>query len=106
MAPPADLAQLRLHGLLASGAVISSADGGQRLVPVAANPSVAGTGAMLEALIAGFETHGHGVLLVDAVDRLAAAATSTRGSEEGAVEVDQGDRETEDDHDEAQLLRR
>jgi hypothetical protein len=38
----------------------------QRLVPVAANPFVSGTGAVLEALIAGFETHGHGVLLIDA----------------------------------------
>ena len=34
VAPPTDLTQLRLHGLLASGAVISSANGGQRLVPV------------------------------------------------------------------------
>jgi len=34
MAPPADLSQLRLHGLLASGAVISTANGGQRLIPV------------------------------------------------------------------------
>ncbi len=34
VAPPADLTQLRLHGLLASGAVISTASGGQRLVPV------------------------------------------------------------------------
>ena len=37
-APPpalaADLSQLRLYGLLASGAVIGSASGGQRLVPV------------------------------------------------------------------------
>jgi type II secretory pathway component PulC len=33
-APPADLSQLRLHGLLASGAVISTASAGQRLVPV------------------------------------------------------------------------
>ena len=32
--PAADLSQLRLHGLLASGAVISSGNGGQRLVPV------------------------------------------------------------------------
>jgi type II secretion system protein C len=32
--PTADLSQLRLHGLLASGAVISSGNGGQRLVPV------------------------------------------------------------------------
>ncbi|HYD12919.1 MAG TPA: PDZ domain-containing protein [Allosphingosinicella sp.] len=32
--PAADLSQLRLHGLLASGAVISTANGGQRLVPV------------------------------------------------------------------------
>lgn len=34
VAPPADLSQLRLHGLLASGAVISTASSGQRLVPV------------------------------------------------------------------------
>lgn len=34
VAPPADPTQLRLHGLLASGAVISTAGGGQRLVPV------------------------------------------------------------------------
>ena len=33
-APPADLTQFRLHGLLASGAVISAGNGGQRLVPV------------------------------------------------------------------------
>ena len=32
--PTADLSQLRLHGLLASGAVISSGNGGQRLIPV------------------------------------------------------------------------
>ena len=32
--PAADLSQLRLHGLLASGAVIAYANGGQRLVPV------------------------------------------------------------------------
>ncbi len=32
--PAADLSQLRLHGVLASGAVISSGNGGQRLVPV------------------------------------------------------------------------
>jgi len=43
------------------------------------------------------------VRLVDAVDRLAAAAA---GSEEGAVEVDHRDGEAEDDHDAAQLLRR
>lgn len=34
VAPPADATQMRLHGLLASGAVISVAGGGQRLVPV------------------------------------------------------------------------
>lgn len=33
-APAADLSQLRLHGLLASGAVLGFANGGQRLVPV------------------------------------------------------------------------
>lgn len=32
--PVADTSQLRLHGLLASGAVISTGNGGQRLVPV------------------------------------------------------------------------
>ena len=32
--PAADLSQLRLYGLLASGAVIGYANGGQRLVPV------------------------------------------------------------------------
>ena len=32
--PPADLSQLRLHGLLATGAVLGYANGGQRLVPV------------------------------------------------------------------------
>jgi general secretion pathway protein C len=34
VAPSADLSQLRLYGLLASGAVIGFANGGQRLVPV------------------------------------------------------------------------
>ena len=33
-APPTDLSQIRLYGLLASGAVIGFANGGQRLVPV------------------------------------------------------------------------
>jgi general secretion pathway protein C len=33
-APPADVSQLRLNGLLATGAVIGFGDGGQRLVPV------------------------------------------------------------------------
>jgi general secretion pathway protein C len=32
--PAADLSQLRLYGLLASGAVIGTGNGGQRLVPV------------------------------------------------------------------------
>lgn len=32
--PPADVSQLRLHGLLASGAVIGYGNGAQRLVPV------------------------------------------------------------------------
>src|SRR5262245_44368154 len=32
--PAADLSQLRLYGLLASGAVVGTANGGQRLVPV------------------------------------------------------------------------
>jgi hypothetical protein len=32
--PAADLSQLRLYGLLASGAVVGYANGGQRLVPV------------------------------------------------------------------------
>jgi len=44
--------------------------------------------------------------LVDAVDRLHAAAVSLSGSGEGADQVDHGDHEPEDDHDEAQLLRR
>lgn len=33
-APPADFSQLKLHGLLASGAVIGYANGGQRLVQI------------------------------------------------------------------------
>lgn len=33
-APAADLSQLKLYGLLASGAVVGNANGGQRLVPV------------------------------------------------------------------------
>ena len=62
-APPTDLSQLRLYGLLASGAVIGFANGGQRLVPVGREALPGLTLIRVEQQVAVFQSGGGEVRL-------------------------------------------